>query len=75
MRNPDTATNPPSQAFEEQIVAQDFVAGAVIAVPTLYLGGQAGSEFTEDVYFSVILECTTEAMSKANAVSLAISQQ
>jgi len=75
VRNPDTATNPPSQAFEEQIVAQDFVAGAVIAVPTLYLGGQAGSEFTEDVYFSVILECTTEAMSKANAVSLAISQQ
>ena len=74
-RNADSAGNPATQAFEEQILAQDYEAGYVVAVPSLFLGGFAGSDFTEDVYFSVILECTTEAMSKANAVSLAISQQ
>tara|TARA_Y100001963_G_scaffold120572_1_gene168554 strand:+ start:789 stop:1304 length:516 start_codon:yes stop_codon:yes gene_type:complete len=74
VRNPDSATNPPSQAFEEQILAQDFTNGVLVAVPTLYLGGFAGSDFTEDVYFSIILECSTEAMTKANAVALAVSQ-
>ena len=74
-RNPDSAGNPATQAFEETLLAQDYEAGYVVAVPSLFLGAFAGSDFTEDVYFSVILECTTEAMSKANAVSLAISQQ
>ena len=74
-RNQDSAINPPANAAEQQILAQDWADGYVIAVPTLYLGGLGGSDFTEDVYFSVILECSTEAMSKANAVALAISQQ
>ena len=75
MRNPDSAVNPPSQAWAEQILPQDFTDGYVVAVPSLFLGGLGGSGFTEDVFVSVMLECTTEAMSKANAVSLAISQQ
>tara|TARA_Y100001938_G_scaffold142478_1_gene213780 strand:+ start:133 stop:645 length:513 start_codon:yes stop_codon:yes gene_type:complete len=74
-RNPDQQEEPPTQVFGETLLAQDFEAGSVIAVPSLFLGGLAGTEFTEDVYYSVILECTTEAMSKANAVALAISQQ
>ena len=74
-RNPDSAEEPPSQVLVETLLAQDLEAGSVIAVPTLYLGGYAGSEWTQDVFFSVMLECSTEAMSKANAVSLAISQQ
>lgn len=75
VRNPDSSTNPPSQAFEEQLLAQDYTNGYVVAVPSIFLQGFAGSNFTESVWFSVILECTTEPMSKANAVSLAISQQ
>jgi len=75
VRNPDSATNPPSQAFEEMILPQDWTMGAVIAVPSLYLGGFGATEFTVDVVYNVILECSTEPMSKANAVSLAISQQ
>ena len=75
LRNPDSAVNPPSQAWAEQILPQDFTDGYVVAVPSLFLGGLGGSGFTEDVFVSVMLECTTEAMSKANAVSLAISQQ
>jgi hypothetical protein len=75
VRNSDSAVNPPSDAWESSLMPQDFTAGQVVAVPSLFLGGFIGSEFTEDAYLTVILECTTESMSKANAVALAISQQ
>lgn len=75
LRNPDSATNPPSQAYSDAILPQDYTSGTVVAVPSIFLGGLVGDEFTEDCYLSVILECTTEAMSKANAVALAVSQQ
>jgi len=75
LRNPDASILPASQAWESAILAQDYTNGYVIAVPSLFLGGKAGSDFTEAVYISVMLECQTEPMSKANAVSLAISQQ
>ena len=75
VRNPDGSTNPPSGAWESSLMPQDFTSGQVVAVPSLFLGGFIGDEFTQDAYLTVILECTTEAMSKANAVALAISQQ
>ncbi len=75
LRNPDGADNPPSQAFETAMLPQDLTAGYVIAVPSLFIGGFAGADFDENVYHTLVLECTTEPMSKANAVSLAISQQ
>ena len=75
LRNPDSATNPPSDAFEETLLAQDYQAGSVIAVPSLFLGGFGAGEFTNDVFYNILLECSTEPMSKANAVALAISQQ
>lgn len=75
VRNGDSAANPPSTAFSDAILPQDLTAGVVVAVPSLFLGGLVGSEFTQDCNIGVILECTTEAMSKANAVALAISQQ
>ena len=76
VRNPDGAdTTAGSQAHTAQLLPQDFTAGYVVAVPSLFLGGQGGSEYAEDLYVSVMLECTTEPMSKANAVALAISQQ
>jgi hypothetical protein len=74
LRNPDSAVTPPSQAWENQIMAQDWMNGYLVAVPTLYLGGLAGNNFTEDVYASVILECSTEPATKATSISLAISQ-
>lgn len=75
VRNGDSATNPPTDAFAESFLPQDLQGGQVVAVPSLFLGGMIGPEFTEDANIHVILECTTEAMSKANAVALAISQQ
>ena len=74
-RNPDTETIPPSQVAEEMLLPQDFTNGYVVAVPSLFLGGLASNNFAEDVYYSLVIECTTEPMSKANAVALAISQQ
>tara|TARA_Y100001973_G_C5167878_1_gene317226 strand:+ start:196 stop:711 length:516 start_codon:yes stop_codon:yes gene_type:complete len=76
VRNPDSGeTTAGSQAHTEQLLPQDYVQGYVVAVPSLFLGGIGGSNYTEDLFVSVMLECTTEPMSKANAVSLAISQQ
>ncbi len=75
VRNGDGATNPPTDSWAEAFMPQDLVAGQVVAVPSLFLGGTIGSEFTEDGNIIIILECTTEAMSKANAVALAVSQQ
>jgi len=73
-RNPDSTDHPPSQDYSEQILAQDYTQGYLVAVPTLYLGGIGGANFTQDVYFTIILECTTEKATKSNAVSLAVSQ-
>jgi len=75
VRNGDGSTNPPSDAFSDAILPQDMTAGVLVAVPSLFLGGLVGSEFTDDCNIGLVLECTTEAMSKANAVALAISQQ
>ena len=75
VRNADSAASPANQEAISSILPQDFELGYVVAVPSLFLGGVGGTNFTEDVYYTVMLECTTEPMSKANAVSLAISQQ
>jgi len=75
VRNGDGAQNPPSTGFTDSLLPQDLTAGQVVAVPSIFLGGKVGSEFVEDVNIGLILECTTEPMSKANAVALAISQQ
>ena len=74
-RNPDSGGNPPSQTLESFILAQDYTNGYVVAVPSLFLGVTQTTTWTENADVEVILECTTEPMSKANAVSLAISQQ
>jgi hypothetical protein len=75
VRNPDSAANPPSQSFSDAILPQEMENGVVVAVPSIFLGGLTGTEFTQSPLIGLVLECTTEAMSKANAVSLAISQQ
>lgn len=76
VRNPDSSdTTAGTQSNLEQQLPQDFTNGYVVAVPSLFLGGIGGADYANDLYVSVMLECSTEPMSKANAVSLAISQQ
>jgi len=74
-RNPDGSEEEPTQTTDQGVQAQDYENGYVVAVPSLFLGGLGGAAFAQDVNFSVVLECSTEPMSKANAVALAISQQ
>tara|TARA_Y100001963_G_scaffold13460_1_gene16813 strand:- start:647 stop:1159 length:513 start_codon:yes stop_codon:yes gene_type:complete len=74
-RNPDLSDNAPTQVMEEQVLPQDFTEGYLVAVPSLFLGATAGTDFTEGVNYAIILECSTEALAKASAVSLAVSQQ
>lgn len=51
--------------------------GYLIAVDTLYLGGEASSGWlaAEDMTISIVMECTVETMSTAAAMALALSQQ
>ena len=49
--------------------------GMLVAVDTIYLGGEASSGFNEDVYVSIILECQVETLTQAKAMALALTQQ
>lgn len=49
--------------------------GYLVAVDSIYLGGAAFTNWNEDVYVSVTMECTVESMSTAAAMALALSQQ
>ena len=75
-RNTDgSGARQPSQGIEQNVLPQDYIDGYTIAVPSLYLSGNIDTDFSENVVVSVIMQCTTESMTKANAVSLAVSQQ
>ncbi len=75
-RNTDgSGARQPSQGIEQNVLPQDYVDGYTIAVPNLFITGNIDTDFNENVIVSFIMQCTTESMSKANAVSLAISQQ
>jgi len=51
--------------------------GYLIAVDTLYLGGEASTGWVavDDMTISIVMECTVETMSTAAAMALALSQQ
>jgi hypothetical protein len=54
---------------------QEWTNGYLIGVESLYLGASASTGFAEDVYVSVVLECTVETLSQSAAMALALSQQ
>lgn len=49
--------------------------GYLVGVEAIYLGGEASSDWTEEVYVSIVLECTAEKLTKGGAMALALSQQ
>lgn len=49
--------------------------GYIVAVDTIFLGGQASTAFAGDKYVSVVLECQVESLTTAKAMALALSQQ
>jgi len=49
--------------------------GYLVATESLFLGGSATTNWTEDVYVSLILECQVVTMDVQDGVALALSQQ
>ena len=60
---------------DTDVLPQMWTNGYLVAVDSIFLGGQASSNWTTDVYMSITLECTVETMSEASAMALALSQQ
>jgi len=76
-RNPDSSAAPPSQVYSDSHLPQHYSEGYLVATDNLFLGAYAGSGWAEttDLTFNVQLEVSLEAVTQANAVSLALSQQ
>jgi len=68
--------NVPSGVWESfDNLPQLWTNGYLVAVDTIYLGGEASANFDGAVYCSITMECTVETMSQASAMALALSQQ
>ena len=61
------------EAFDN--LPQLWTNGYLVAVDTIYLGGEASANFVGNVYCSITMECTVESMNTASAMALALSQQ
>jgi len=70
-----TGDHYPNISHDSDVLPQMWTNGYLVAVDAIYLGGQASTTWTTDVYVSVTLECTVETMSEASAMALALSQQ
>lgn len=73
--NADTVSSYPQVSHDTDVLPQMWTNGYLVAVDSIFLGGQASSNWTTDVYMSITLECTVETMSEASAMALALSQQ
>lgn len=65
----------PQVSHDTDVLPQMWTNGYLVAVDSIFLGGQASSQWTSNVYVSITLECTVETMSEASAMALALSQQ
>ena len=73
--NPNSTAYPIGQNETEDLAAQMWTNGYLVAVDTMYLGGSSSTNWNEDVYVTLTCECTVETMSQAAAMALALSQQ
>ena len=70
-----TGTHYPQVSHDTDVLPQMWTNGYLVAVDSIFLGGQASTQWTTDVYMSITLECTVETMTQASAMALALSQQ
>lgn len=54
---------------------QHWTGGYLIGVEQMYFGGMASDGWVGDVYATIIMECTSETLTKEAAMALALSQQ
>jgi len=70
-----SGTHYPNASHDTDVLPQMWTNGYLVAVDSIFLGGQASTQWTSDVYISITLECTVETMTQASAMALALSQQ
>lgn len=68
------ATVPILESQEQDIGPQQWIDGYLVAVEQIYLGGLRDTPFTATA-FEVILECSSETLTVASSMALALSQQ
>lgn len=74
--NQDNAVAGPSFVSHDfDNLPQLWTNGYLVAVDEIYLGGSSSTNWVDDVYITVTMECTVETMSQAAAMALALSQQ
>jgi len=54
---------------------QMYAEGYLVATDSIFLGGAASTDFSGNVYCSVVLECEVTTMTSNKAMALALSQQ
>ena len=62
-------------SHDMDVAPQHWTNGYLVGVEQIYLLGAASTGFGDDVYVSVVLECTVETMTSNAAMALALSQQ
>lgn len=67
----------PTQVYQDlDIAPQQWTNGYLIGVEQMYLGGRrTAAGWAENVVVSIIMECTSETLTKEAALALALSQQ
>ena len=69
------SVNYPIISHDADVLPQEWRNGYLVAVESLYLGAQASSTWTTDLTVSIVIEMTSETMSQAASMALALSQQ
>jgi len=67
----------PTQVYQDlDIAPQEWTQGYLIGVESMYLGGRrTAAGWGENVVVSLVMECTSESLTKEAALALALSQQ
>jgi hypothetical protein len=67
---------PTNMNDEFDVAPQHWTNGYLIGVEQMYLSGRTTSTgWKEDIVVSLVMECTSETMTQASAMALALSQQ
>ena len=77
-RNPDGNEDAaPTQVYSDSHLPQHYSDGFLLAVEDIYLGAQAGANWTatDDLTFNIVLECEVLTMTQSAAMALSLSQQ